>query len=306
MTFLTKRWFRRALDPSRAARVYGEYDEKRGYRAYHELCRRVAPRSVPKRGSEVSSAGAETFSVMEPATAARLLASVADGAEIAALKKDSMHLEGFRIADPARVEEILSAALSPVADRRIAAFFESEYLVHWFTLTRTPAAERQDSVSFRWHCDRGPRSHLKLLVYLNATREHGGNTELLDLEQTARVADRGYLFGPSEKRIEDLERLSRKVGRELRPRLRELEAGEGLLFQPSRVLHRGVSPTRGPRFVLTLCLLPSPVPWQEALRRGTCSDLAADEKWHAHAAELAVRLGLDMKASERPVREDRP
>ena len=72
-----------------------------------------------------------------------------------------------------------------------------------------------------------------------------------------------------------------------------MSAGQGVLFQPATVLHRGVSPSRGPRYVLTLCLLPSPVPWQEALRRGAIVDLADDEKWPAHANELLSALGIE-------------
>lgn len=304
---LPKRWFRRALDPARAARVYAEFDERRGYAAYHELCRRLAPRSGVAPSSDLETTGAETFALMPPAAAMSLLESAAAGGSIAALKKDSKHLEGFRITETSRVEAILAAALPPVADQRIAAFFGSEYLVHWFTVTRTPPAEQQDSVSFLWHCDRGPRDHLKLLLYLNATRDHGGNTEFLDLADTVRVGEAGYLFGPTEKRTGDLEEISRRVGCALRPRRFEIDAGGALLFQPSSVLHRGISPTRGPRFVVTLCLLPSPAPWREALRRGTCSDLAEDEKWHVHAAELGAKLGLDLTAGERVARrEDRP
>ena len=73
---------------------------------------------------------------------------------------------------------------------------------------------------------------------------------------------------------------------------RALRAGEGLLIQPASVLHRGISPKRGPRFVLALCLLPSPIHWREALRRGAMPDLARDETWPRHASELLRSMGL--------------
>src|SRR5690606_40431530 len=119
-------------------------------------------------------------------------------------------------------------------------------------------------VAFKWHCDKGPSSHLKLIVYLNPTREHGGNTEFMDVEDTAAVARRGYLFGWSKTRTDDVAHLSRLAGRPLGTELRERAAGEAVLFQPSRLLHRGISPTRGDRLAATLCLLRSPADWQAA------------------------------------------
>ena len=41
--------------------------------------------------------------------------------------------------------------------------------------------------------------------------------------------------------------------------------------------------------VVTLCLLPSPIPWREAFDRGGIPPLT-EGKWHAHAAELQERL----------------
>jgi hypothetical protein len=69
-----------------------------------------------------------------------------------------------------------------------------------------------------------------------------------------------------------------------------MNPGDGVIFQPAMVLHRGVGPTMAPRYVVTLCLLPSPVPWQQALARGAFSDLAMDEKWYRHATELLTAI----------------
>ncbi len=80
------------------------------------------------------------------------------------------------------------------------------------------------------------------------------------------------------------------AGRPLNTQLRAREAGEAVLFQPGRVLHRGISPTRGRRLTATLCLLPSPVPWQRAFASETLSDLAVDEKWHDDALAFLATL----------------
>jgi hypothetical protein len=289
---LLRRIFTPGLDRGRAERIHREFDEHRGFRAYHEKCRAAFARDPKAPSTPISEAGFEYLDVMSRARADDLLGRAAATVPLAYVKKDTRNLEGFRLEEPRLVEEILSAALPEVVDDRVVRFFGSEYLVHWFTLTRTAPAPEQRSVSFRWHCDKGPRGHLKLLVYLNATDEHGGTTSLIDLTETARVARAGYLFGPTGRRTRDLASLSRLAGSELHECRRPLRAGEGLLFQPASVLHRGVSPQRGPRAVLTLCLLPSPLPWREAFRRGVMSDLAEDDKWPAHASELLRDMGL--------------
>jgi hypothetical protein len=290
---LLRRLFTRGLDRERAERVYREFDDQRGFRAYHEACRAAFARAAKAASAPINETGFEYLDVMSEARAADLLARATATVPLTYVKKDTRNLEEFKLEDPRLVEEILSAALPDVVDDRLVRFFGSEYLVHWFTVTRTAPAPEQQSVSFRWHCDKGPRGHLKLLVYLNATDEHGGSTSLLDLTETVQVARAGYVFGPTRRRTGDLAFLSRLAGRPLRECRRALRAGEGLLFQPSGVLHRGISPQRGPRVVLTLCLLPSPIHWKEAFHRGVMSDLAEDEKWPRHASELLRDVGQD-------------
>jgi hypothetical protein len=280
------------LDRGRAERIHREFDDERGFRLYHEACRAAFTRDAKAPATAITEVGFEYLEVMSRARADDLLGRATATGPLTYVKKDTTNLEGFRLEEPRLVEEILAAALPDVVDDRAVRFFGSEYLVHWFTLTRTAPAPEQPSVSFRWHCDKGPRAHLKLLVYLNATDEHGGTTSLIDLMETARVARTGYVFGPTRRRTGDLAVLSRLAGAELHECRRALRAGEGLLFQPSSVLHRGISPQRGSRVVLTLCLLPSPLHWTEAFHRGAMSDLAEDEKWPGHASELLRDLGL--------------
>jgi hypothetical protein len=283
--------FRPGLDRGRVERVHREFDDHRGFRRYHERCRAAFARDAKAPSAPINEAGFEYLPVMSQAGAEDLLERATATVPLTYVKKDTRNLEGFRLEDPRLVEELLVRALPDVVDDRVVGFFGSEYLVHWFTLTRTAPAPEQPSVSFRWHCDKGPRAHLKLLVYLNATDEHGGTTSLIDLAETARVARAGYVFGPTRRRTGDLALLSTLAGIELHECRRPLRAGEGLLFQPASVLHRGISPQRGPRVVLTLCLLPSPIHWREALHRGATSDLAQDDKWPRHASELLRDMG---------------
>lgn len=290
---LRDRLYKPELDAGRAQRVYREYDVGRRYAEYHRYCQGRFGRELdPQPGAALMQQGFEYFTPLEEPEAAQWLGELRANHDSGLLKKDSKHLEGFHVSDMAWVQELLVRVLAGPLDRRIAGYFGSEYLVHWLAFSVTRRAREQASVSFRWHCDKGPSAHLKLILYLNPTAEHGGNTEFIDLGGSEAVARRGYLFGRSSSRTADIGRLSSIAGEDLVSHARELRAGQAVLFQPSKVLHRGLSPERGDRLVLTLCILPSPVNWKNALESGVMSDLAVDEKWHRDAMGILGRINI--------------
>jgi hypothetical protein len=293
MARLRDRLYKPELDAGRAQRVYREYDTGRRYAEYHGYCQACFGREIdPEPGAALLQQGFEYFAPLDESETARWLDELQQKSSSGLLKKDSKHLEGFHVSDQGWLQELLARLLAGPLDQRIVEYFGSEYLVHWLAFSVTRQATEQASVSFRWHCDKGPSAHLKLIVYLNPTAEHGGNTEFIDLAGSEAVARRGYLFGRSKSRASDIRHLSRIAGKELVGHARELRAGQAVLFQPSRVLHRGLSPVRGDRLVLTLCILPSPVHWKAALERGAMSDLAVDEKWHKDAMGILEKINI--------------
>ena len=287
-----KRWFEPTLDPTRVGKVFDEFDRVRGYDAWQEHCRTqlARPLAPPARPGPVITNGFVSLPVMTAAHAQQLVTTVTSVESVARLKRDSAKLEGYPLTDPVVSTRLLDSALSADVDRHCLEFFRSEYLVYWYTLARTAPGDGSASVSFRWHCDQGPRTHLKLLVYLNNYREHGGGTSYLDLGASAAVARTGYMFARGQRRTDTLVELASLAGRELSPYHHHPQAGDAVLFQPSRVLHSGITPTHGARYVLTLCLLPSPLPWRAALARRAQIDLRSDPLWHTHARELEKRL----------------
>lgn len=293
ITRLRDRLYKPELDAGRAQRVYREYDVGRRYAEYHRYCQARFGRELdPEPGAALLQRGFEYFSPLKESETALWLRELQGNNASGLLKKDSKHLEGFHVSDKEWVQTLLAQVLAGRVDRRIAGYFGSEYLVHWLAFSVTRKATEQASVSFRWHCDKGPSAHLKLIVYLNPTAEHGGNTEFIDLAGSEAVARQGYLFGRSSSRTADIRHLSGIAGEDLVSHARELKAGQAVLFQPSRVLHRGLSPQRGDRLVLTLCILPSPVHWKIALDSGVMSDLAVDEKWHENAMGILDAINL--------------
>jgi hypothetical protein len=297
---LRDRIYKPELDQGRARRVYREYDTGRRYGEYHRHCQARFKREVDAApGTDLQQRGFEYFTLLDESEATRWCSELQQNHSSGLIKKDSKHLEGFNVADMTWVTQLLQRVLSGSLDRRITGYFNSEYLVYWVTFSVTRQASEQESVSFRWHCDKGPSGHLKLIVYLNPSAEHGGNTEFIDLAGSEAVARRGYLFGWSKSRSSEVQYLSRIAGRELMAQSRPLRAGQAVLFQPARVLHRGISPDRGDRLVMTLCILPSPVDWKLAWQSGALIDLAVDEKWHRDAMDI-----LDTLKAQLPRRQE--
>jgi hypothetical protein len=294
-----KRWFESDLDPTRVARVFTEFDEQRGYAAWHEHCKAALKRPLPVRNAPgpLVQQGFSVQQILPPDRAKQLLETAKGGQQVARLKRDSAKLEGYDLSDPALVRHLTESVLSDEIDAHCLEFFQSEYFVYWYTLSRTAPVEGPASVSFMWHCDLGPRAHLKLLVYLNDFSEHGGGTSYLSLADSDAVARTGYTFIRGRRRTESLDELAKLVGQPLTAYDHHPQAGDSVLFQPARVLHRGITPNRGPRYVFTLCLLPSPIPWREAMTRQVQIDLREDPLWHDNAQQLHERFGTQAARS---------
>jgi hypothetical protein len=281
------RLVRPELDSGRVARTHRRFDRDCRYEQFHDFCRDRLLRSVPDAETALERHGVEQLRVWAEADASRLLDRIRSGFRAIPFRRNGGRVHEYRIDDADFTSELLAAALTPAVDARVVRFFRSEYFVHWFVITRAQPQQHGNFNSFRWHCDKGPRAHLKLLVYLNGHEEHGGATEFLDLATTREFERSGYLFGAVADRRSDLSSLAVRAGAPYCPDRWRGAAGEASLFTPSRVLHRGVMPNRKPRYMLGICLLPSPIPWRAALERGWLSDLRHDSKWHGDAMVLA-------------------
>ena len=107
----------------------------------------------------------------------------------------------------------------------------------------------------------------------------GGGTDFLGCEATERLAAVGYGFPLLEARLPDLTDLALRAGVDYPPPFAALAPGEGFLFRARDVLHRGILPTRGPRYVLSLVVLPSPETWKESLERWPLKRMQVPPHW---------------------------
>ena len=203
-----RNFFERTFDARRVKRNHDEYDHRRCYQDYHAYCCRHASsregfHSLASEASIEQHGLVPINGLLAPAIARELLENAIEVGELSLLKKNSRDLIGYRLRDITSVTRLLESVISDRVDTLSRTYFGCEYLVHWFMIAMTPPTRRPASVSFLWHCDKGPRAHLKLMVYLNDADEHGGGTAFLDRNDSAAVEASGYLFGAAKKRTAD-------------------------------------------------------------------------------------------------------
>ena len=135
MSMNLRQYFEPAFDLRRLERNYAEYDQRRGYRAYHAHCRAGlranvnadvgadAPTALEQRGFQVLDG------LLLPATATRLLGDATAAGEFSLLKKNARDLHGYRLRDPAAVARLLGTVLIPRVDALARRFFGCEYQI---------------------------------------------------------------------------------------------------------------------------------------------------------------------------------
>jgi hypothetical protein len=278
------------LDPRWVERVRRRYDIEGGYAEYHAFCRSRFARAVGEPAEPLLEKGRELLRVLDGSAAHEIERDIETRFRCHPTVAKSRHLERYQIDDQKWSRDLLERIVTPEVDERVSGFFGSEYLVYWYDVTRATPVPELGRNSFRWHCDRGPAAHLKLLLYLNDREEHGGGTAFLDIDTTQRLLPSGYVYAPVKTRVSDLAPIAERFQAPYAPWSPAIRAGEGILFQPARVLHRGLLPTHGRRHVITVCLLPSPIPWRDAYERVAQLVMQGDDKWHEHAAELREAL----------------
>ena len=235
------------LDPQFTTGVVKEYDYDRKFNQYLHSCRKEMPNHY-----DFEFRGAQRLKVLDEAVA-RQIAGEIDG-------KDRLTDKGWR-------REVVEAII-PAIHERMESYFQSRYVPLWMRFYRNMPGQQPDpSYSFYWHCDAGPSRHLKLLLYLNPSEESGSTTLCLDRFTTNEFKDIGYVFCPLEYRLTDLNPIAEAHGLNITPIDFKPESGDGILFEPFNILHKGIWPTKKARYLVQLCFMCSRYPWQQSCDR---------------------------------------
>ena len=157
-------------------------------------------------------------------------------------------------------EGLLDIFDGPLADE-LHHHFASHFRILWVDCYRTEPWDRPSS-AWLWHIDNVPRPMAKVLLYLTDTKDNGGTTELLPVDQSNAFKSSGYTGMDTGARLGDLTELGRAHDIAYTPRRLECAAGDAIVFH-TNTLHRGILPLRRVRDVLSFFVLPSRRPWRE-------------------------------------------
>ncbi len=183
-----------------------------------------------------------------------------------ALFYDRPYDKSYLVSSQQQMMGALEKLLTGPFDAKLKNYFYSNYAIIFCTFMETlpdpNAAVKDTNISMGWHCDSSPSAFLKLLLYLNDADEHHGGTEVVDRYTTDLFKKVGYVFGPIEERTTDLHSLADHFQIPYTPDLLQPNAGQGLLFEPVNIMHRGYRPTTGVRRILQLGIIPWPQGWR--------------------------------------------
>lgn len=143
-------------------------------------------------------------------------------------------------------------------DTWLKNYFNGNYIVHWSMFDTVDSSANNHNYNTRWHCDGGVRNTLKLFVYLNSVTEHGGNTLLMDKPRTDKLREYGHLPLELKLRKLTLNEALLELSLPTDPMAYNLNAGDGLLFDPIQLAHKCLAPT-SEKVRYTLCYTVFPV-----------------------------------------------
>ncbi len=188
---------------------------------------------------------------------------------------------------------LLASILNERVDKEIKNYFKSNYAILFFAARTLINDGNQENISTKWHCDAGPTNFINVMCYLEDDSEHGSSTLLMDEITTKKLKEIGYVYCSKDDRKEEISdlldhyQLSSEVTRYA------FKAGEAIVFCPTKLIHRAQTPKEGKkRTTIDICLIPSPVPWREAIKLGFTP---GNEKtrFHEQATNLLKRTCSD-------------
>ncbi len=273
--------------PKRVWETFHIYDDIRGFGPYHQRCKQALKRNVNVTETALVDNGYTIIQPLNEEEASDFWARLENSSAGYIQKRGNDYTAYMQFEDESVIDELLDRVFNPEVDAQIVNFFGSEYVPWWYSVQRAEPNVRAKR-AFCWHCDKGPSKWLKILLYFTNVADTGGATTLVDRQASDVAARAGYTFGPLDKRTDDLSGLEKRTGYRFSPITPDLRAGQGVLFEPAQLLHRGIPPTMAPRKIMQILLLPSPVHWKTGLEKLRAANPASrqDLAFPAHAREL--------------------
>lgn len=167
----------------------------------------------------------------------------------------------YEAADQRAVDEIINECLEQLFNKELDAlllgYFQTEYAICWPKFEVIEHLAWQHNYSTRWHLDGGVKRTLKLFVYLNSVKEHGGNTLLMDKARTEKIRAQGFLPLEYGERYRDLTIELQQLNLSTKVIAYPLVAGDVLLFNPLELAHKCLPPIQQQkRYTISYTIIP--------------------------------------------------
>ena len=161
--------------------------------------------------------------------------------------------------------DILDVLRTPNVHETLLAYFRSHYRIQWITCYRSlPTAAVAGS--WLWHSDSFPPHTCKMFVHLTEAKADTGATDLMNREDTMAYRRAGYFGQFLSERYADLQDFAKQHGLRYRPFHLDAEPGDATILDVN-YFHRAVAPRTAFRDILSFYFLPSPISWEEELKR---------------------------------------
>lgn len=167
----------------------------------------------------------------------------------------AMHPESVSL-----VSNVIIKVLNSDFTQYLEQYFQSYFSISHVLFTEA-LPDNEPITSFRWHMDVGPNQQTHVMIYLDGTEETGGRTEFLNYKDSRKVDEAGYKSNQLKDRKMDIFDIISNANI-VAP---EPEAGDILVFNATRVYHKGIHPNRKSRKVMFLILKPDARPWYQTV-----------------------------------------
>lgn len=168
------------------------------------------------------------------------------------------------------IVDLIDKVLTTEIDQEIKSYFKSNYAILWYSTTSVTYDCNFNNCSAKWHCDGGPSNHLKLICYIDGEEKHKSSTLTMNENITNKLKEIGYVYCNVVDRLSNIEPLAEHFGIPLSVDRHQFKAGESIIFNPTKILHKAEAPQEknSIRTTFNLCFIPSPIPWKEAIEKG--------------------------------------
>ena len=167
------------------------------------------------------------------------------------------------------VLELFGKVITPEIEQELKAYFNSNFAIMFYSSRNITLQSRETNPSIKWHCDGAPTNSAMLMCYLNSEADHESSTLFMDEEPTRKLKEIGYIYSKVIHRHEEIDDLLEYYEIDKNIHRHNFKAGESIIFGASQVAHRAEVPKiEGARTTLDFCIIPSPVPWREAIEKG--------------------------------------